>query len=981
MTLSVAGDSSEDELDWEEVPVLEQPDQLDIPLELEVAPAPQQNIEIVLQARPKKDDTKKKMAAALHARRVLRTTCHKIHTVALLANARIRNKWINDPLLHARLLSITPLSLQNGFAMIHKSHVPDQNKRGRLFEAAVERLITWWCESFFSVTPTGHIRSRTFEEVEEEISRCSDPDDLDPNDSGYERIRSVESLMKHLLMQRGCRDTSALLFTALCRALDIPARLVVSLQSVPWKSNVGKLASKKDDPKGKGKAPQSSADDHEDLETDDQTGMQNIAVPPSKHKGKDKEINPVIKLRKQKSQSITRSESPAIGARSLKSPDPTVTPPVFWTEVFSRPDSRWLPMDPVRGIVNKRHVFDPTYTQNKATNKTFRQDNRMLYVIGLEEDAFGRDITARYAREYTAKVSKSQAVGAGPAGGRKEWWGRVVQSITRPYRLQRDDLEDDELHMHQLTEGMPTTIAGFKNHPLYALARHLRRDQVIDPPTELGKFRGESVYPSSSVVSLKTAENWMRQGRIIRQGCQPMKMVKQRAVTVGRQREMELALERAKADGHAGGDEGLLQGLYAFSQTELYTPEPIKDGTIPKNDFGNIDLYVPSMLPEGAVHIPFKGAAKVAKKLGFDYAEAVTGFEFRKRRAMPVIQGIVVAAENEDVIVEACLEAEQEAEEKARAKRLERACKRWIRLIHGLRIRERLQKEYASGGADNLEHPSPLQQQEPLRQQESWLDTDKSEQPGGYLTTADDVVEPFHLPRDVHRYDATAVATTSTAHLNGDATQFRPCGYPELTKDTDIVTELVSQGRLHVPTEDDDVDGNMEVDEADLQPLPHQGVPKTMRELAESYAQGQGEEAMSPLVKEKDPTRTELEVAPQEGTSRMGNKTSGRTAKRQPGTQTELATRTRTTRTSKKRARRRSESDSDSDVDGEDSTPAKRLQHEVSSTPGTASPAVASTPNSNSGSGRVLRPRPQKSDARLREERAMEEAFRRAVAG
>ena len=152
---------------------------------------------------------------------------------------------------------------------------------------------------------------------------------------------------------------------------------------------------------------------------------------------------------------------------------------------------------------------------------------------------------------------------------------------------------------------MPTTIAGFKNHPLcvaafpffdaifcggrvdlslsyprffrYALARHLRRDQVIDPPTELGKFRGEPVYPRSSVISLKTAENWMRQGRVIRQGCQPMKMVKQRAATVSRQREIELALERAKVEGHSGGDEDVMQGMYAHSQTELYTPEPIKD--------------------------------------------------------------------------------------------------------------------------------------------------------------------------------------------------------------------------------------------------------------------------------------------------------------------------------------------------------------------------------------------------------------------
>ncbi len=30
----------------------------------------------------------------------------------------------------------------------------------------------------------------------------------------------------------------------------------------------------------------------------------------------------------------------------------------------------------------------------------------------------------------------------------------------------------------------------------------------------------------------------------------------------------------------------------------------VVQGKVPKNDFGNIDLYVPSMLPAGAAHIP-----------------------------------------------------------------------------------------------------------------------------------------------------------------------------------------------------------------------------------------------------------------------------------------------------------------------------------------------------------------------------------------
>ncbi|KAF8835388.1 Rad4-domain-containing protein [Paxillus ammoniavirescens] len=952
----LAGDSSDEELDWEEVHVPEQQpaydsEEFNTPLELELSgPAPRGNIEITLQTRVKKDDSKKKASAALYAQRVARTTNHKIHTVALLANARVRNKLLNDELLHARLLSMTPLSLQNGFAMIHKSRVPDQNKRGRLFEAAIIRLVDWWSGTFFSVTPTGHIKNRTFDEVQEEISQSDEPYDPESDPTGSERIRSVNSLMKHALMQTGSRDTSSQLFTALCRALDIPARLVVSLQSIPWQSKVGKPAVRKAGSKGKGKAPQTHVEGQEDPAADDESEMEEVAIPSSspngKGKGKEK-AHPVIKLRKPKSQSTSRGGSPGLGGRSLKSPDPTTTPPVFWTEVFSRADSRWLPVDPIRGIVNNRHLFDPTIPPIGSSKTPVQQDNRMLYVIGLEEDGFGRDITARYARDYTAKVSKVQGVGAGPAGKRKEWWSRVVEMITRPYRLQRDDLEDEELHNHQLTEGMPTTIAGFKDHPLYALTRHLRRDQVIDPPTELGKFRGEPVYPRSSVISLKTAENWMRQGRVIRQGAQPMKMVKQRAVTVNRQREMELALERANADGHAGPDEDVMQGLYAGSQTELYKPEPIQNGKIPKNDFGNIDLYVPSMLPEGAVHIPFKGAAKVAKKLGFDYAEAVTGFEFKKRRAFPLIEGIVVAADNENVIVDACLEAEQDAEEKARAKRLERTCKRWIRLVQGLRIRDRLQKQYAS----NVEH-DPQQQQQQQQQQPHWLDTQgadadgNEEQLGGYLTTADDVVEPFHLPRDIHRYSVPTIPSVADDHSGVEK--------GETVHKGTISSELLSRDLPPSPTGDID----MEPVEGSSALQPSKGAPKTMTELAEYHAQQeQTVRQDGPLF---EPAGSESRATfPEDKKSRGGRSSQG------PNLSTRAQT-SQTTRSSKKRTRRRSGSSSDHDVEA---SPPKRRQ------------GASVTLASNAPPTRVLRQRPQKSAARIQEEQEMEEAYRRAVKG
>lgn len=77
-----------------------------------------------------------------------------------------------------------------------------------------------------------------------------------------------------------------------------------------------------------------------------------------------------------------------------------------------------------------------------------------------------------------------------------------------------------------------------------------------------------------------------------------------------------------------------------------------------------------------------------------------TGFEFKKRRAFPVLTGIVVAAENEEAILEAYWEHENDAAEKEKTKRHDAVIKRWTRLIQGLRIRKRLQEQYA-GRADN----------------------------------------------------------------------------------------------------------------------------------------------------------------------------------------------------------------------------------------------------------------------------------------
>jgi len=61
----------------------------------------------------------------------------------------------------------------------------------------------------------------------------------------------------------------------------------------------------------------------------------------------------------------------------------------------------------------------------------------------------------------------------------------------------------------------------------------------------------------------------MRIGRKVKDKQEPMKWVKQRAVTLNKRRQQEMAKLEAGED--------IMQGLYSQSQTEVYIPPAIVD--------------------------------------------------------------------------------------------------------------------------------------------------------------------------------------------------------------------------------------------------------------------------------------------------------------------------------------------------------------------------------------------------------------------
>jgi xeroderma pigmentosum group C-complementing protein len=190
-----------------------------------------------------------------------------------------------------------------------------------------------------------------------------------------------------------------------------------------------------------------------------------------------------------------------------------------------------------------------------------------------------------------------------------------LEETLRPYKDTAGDKEDKELAKKAADAPLPTNVSAFKGHPLYALQRHLLKFEAIYPPTAptLGFIRGEGVYAWECVHTLQGRTSWLKEGRVVRLGEETYKVVKARPkwdrMTGSKQTEEPL-------------------DLFGLWQTELYIPPPAKDGKVPRNEYGNVELFKPWMLPVGCVQIPINGMSRVIRQTGIDAAPAMVGWDF-----------------------------------------------------------------------------------------------------------------------------------------------------------------------------------------------------------------------------------------------------------------------------------------------------------------------------------------------------------------
>ncbi|KAK5133787.1 hypothetical protein LTR08_007216 [Meristemomyces frigidus] len=563
-----------------------------------------------------------------------------------------------------------------------------------------------------------------------------------------ERIENVEQFRKLAKDCEGSRDVGAQLFAALLRGLGLETRMVANLQppGLGWSKSEEADAEKVAKKEGKGKKMVEDAEVEE--VNPEKAGSGKKAEPSSKGKKPMRNTS-----RDNKAKPIDLEEDSDIELSNAPSaPEPNgldddddlsvvdITPPtppkqkpnmkydrdlafpIYWVEVCSPVSQKYIPVDPIvlctiASNDELLQTFEPRGKKSELAKQV------MAYTIAFNADGTAKDVTVRYLKKHQLPgKTKGMRMPAEklPIFNRKgkvkryeeyDWFRTVMSLYDRPERKRTaaDDLEEQTDLLpakpaKEAKEVQKESLQWYKASAEFALEQHLRREEALLPGAKSvktftvgkgDKAKVHAVFLRVDVVACKTVESWHKEGRAIKVGEQPMKLVAIRAVTLIRKREIE--------DAQKETGEKPKQGLYSIAQTDWIIPPPIKDGRIPKNTFGNMDVYVPTMVPRGGVHLPLKGSAKLCRRLEIDYAEACTGFEFGKHIAVPVLTGVVVAEEHELLVRDAWRAEQKEVKRKGDEKRMQASLHLWRKMVLGLSILNRMRVEYADAGGGGEE--------------------------------------------------------------------------------------------------------------------------------------------------------------------------------------------------------------------------------------------------------------------------------------
>ncbi|XP_062557651.1 DNA repair protein complementing XP-C cells homolog [Armigeres subalbatus] len=324
-----------------------------------------------------------------------------------------------------------------------------------------------------------------------------------------------------------------------------------------------------------------------------------------------------------------------------------------WVEVYLPAEKRWVALDIRSGSVD---CLDDIVR---------RLAQPVGYVFGWSNDGSLQDVSGRY---WWPNEMGSRRLRVSD-----KWLQELIRSFGRRRKLMQDLLDGQEIRRLKFRAPVPDKISDFKNHPSYCLKRDLLKFQAIYPPDAppLGYFREEPIYARECVHTLHSREVWLRHAKIIRRYETPYKVVMSK-----------LKREKTQLE------------LFGHWQTDEYVPPEAVGGRVPRNAYGNIEIFKDCMLPKGTVHLKQINISKTCRRLNVDYAIAVVGFGIHAGGNHPVFEGIVICKEFEQKVLAEYEHDQQQQVRRQHEKREKRIYDNWRKLIRGMLIRNKLRNKY-----------------------------------------------------------------------------------------------------------------------------------------------------------------------------------------------------------------------------------------------------------------------------------------------
>jgi hypothetical protein len=340
---------------------------------------------------------------------------------------------------------------------------------------------------------------------------------------------------------------------------------------------------------------------------------------------------------------------------------------------------RWVHIDCIRNVVDQPSSVEWLRPKNED----------IIYVFAIDKLGNIIDVLDRYSFKPSTARKKQF-----PDNSRKNpfWLKGLLQQlnnneagITKEYRE-----EQKELIALGNSERIPTSQVAFRKHPLYAIKSYLAKNEVIYKGTVVGYFKGNPVYRREDVKEVRSIEQWKKRCREVHENQldNPIK------IGTKRKRIMNGNSNNNNNNASSSSDEDRLRDLssnknknieriplYGIWQTKLYIPPPVADGKIPRNSYGNWELWTRGHIPSGSVHLNYDKIELTCKTLGIEHVAVVNGFERKQGRVIPVKNGVLILKDMRSTVEEAHEAMRVEREKKKLLKRKRKAIRNWRRLM------------------------------------------------------------------------------------------------------------------------------------------------------------------------------------------------------------------------------------------------------------------------------------------------------------